>query len=232
MYSIANMHQDFRMKMGFVDEQNYFDFTVPEVDWLLNNAYEVLVRRALFPMREPPFEGLTQRAADDFSEALVEVSAQPPDPRTGFAIPDDYMYFVRGRVLSEKDRCRISGMLIPRAHQRAGDVSVVDDSDPMWEEVNVWFREGRMVFDDYPEDWKLVQVDYVYLRRIPYMHYAELIGGYELPDGTVLTGRQDCPFKREVCIDIVDTAVLLGTQGLRSLPDINIKLQALKQKNI
>ena len=66
------------------------------------------------------------------------------------------------------------------------------------------------------------------------MHYAEGTesGSYELPDGTVLTGKRDCILKREVCRDIVDIAVLLGTQGLRSMPDINIKLQKLNQKTI
>ena len=232
MMPIENMHQDFRMKMNAVDEEKYYDFTIPEVDWLLNEAYENLIRRALFPLHRQQLEGIGQRTIDDFSEALKEVQVGPVDIATGIDLPDDYMYFVRGRCKNMKDNCILNAVLIPRIHQRMGDVSVLDDTDPMWEEVNVWFRDGRMMFDDYPLDWKLQSVKYVYVKRIPYMHYASSIGGYDLPDGTVLSGKQGCPFKNEVCRDIVDIAVLIGTQGLRSLPDLNIKLQKLKSKNL
>ncbi len=64
------------------------------------------------------------------------------------------------------------------------------------------------------------------------MHNAEDYVGatYNLPDGTVLTGTQDCELSEHTHREIVDLAVLI-LSGQMQLPDYQIKKDKLNLLN-
>ena len=47
--NVRGMHYDVKQKLNKVDSQQYRNLRVPEIDWKLNEAYEIFVKSVAEP---------------------------------------------------------------------------------------------------------------------------------------------------------------------------------------
>ena len=225
--TIKEMHYDFKNKINKVDSQQYRGLRIPEIDWILNEAQEIFIKRVAFP-RVTSLLGFekSQRNIDDIRPIVVKSGALSPTSNV-IALPGDYWHFIEAKADITKGTC---------ANQEAEVIIVQhgDDYDGVfyqssfeWREVNGLFNSGGL---ELSTDGTLTinTATLVYLREPAYIHNAEDFSGanYNLPSGTNLTGTQDCELPNQTHREIVDIAVLIAT-GQMQIPDYELKLNKL-----
>lgn len=231
---VKDMHYSFKKKLNKLDSQQYRNLLVPEIDWALNEAAGLFVKLIANP-RAPEngvlgFES-NQRTIDDI-RTLVETGEDPDNQldvvNNVVALPSDYNYFVRARVLISKGTCQNQkATVFIRQHDDMFEESSNDRSSFEWRTVNGTFtKEGIRLYDD--GTFTMSKLHLTYLRKMLYIHNAASYPGgtYTLPSGIVLTGTQDCELPEHVHEEIVDLAVLLASGDLE-LPSYNIKREKL-----
>ncbi len=235
--SIKNMHYDFKKKINKVDSQKYRNFRVPEIDWVLNEAYGIFIKMFAQPRTASQFGfELGQRTIDDISPLVIENKEIIPtvfDPKSfTVALPPDYRHLLSSKALGTKGNCsnqELSTNFVQ--HDDRAEESAYDDSNFEWREVNFRFYSGGIrVFTDGTFNVDKFYMDYI--KKPEYIHDAEsFVGGtYKLPSGLVLTGHVDCTLPETVHNEIVDIAVLITTEELQ-MPNYQLKLSKLKLAN-
>lgn len=224
---VRGMHYDIKQKINKVDSQQYRNLRVPEIDWKLNEGVDIFIKSVAEPRinNHLGFE-VNQRTIDDI-RTLVKNDVSLTESQTlYFDLPNDYMFFVSGHVILEREGCekdRVARLII-RQHDDRHEESPFDKSSYEWKEVNGRFVGNQIrLFTDDTFTIKELRIDYI--RKHAYIHNAQdfLPGGtYNLPDGTTLTGSQDCELPEHTHREIVDIAVLIITGELQ-IPDYQIK---------
>ena len=214
--TIEQMHYDFKVKINRIDTTRNRDFYIPEIDWMLNEAQELFVKMVAFPRR---YTGLgfevNQRTTDDIKPLVVFRYVLIPNSDNEVVLPEDYWHYLRGEVIMSKGKCNeVEGRIYVRQHDDEFEKSPFDKSSFEWREVNATFYDNRMKL--YNRDFTVDRVLLTYLRRPVYMHFAQGFGSgsYTLPDGTILTGKQDCELPEHTHREIVDIAVMLATRNI------------------
>lgn len=232
------MNYDFKQKLNKIDSQQYRDLLVPEIDWKLNEAQEVLIKMIAIPreIQIPGFES-TQRTIDDIRTIVVN---QKPneyltptvfDPNSYiFELPSNYWLYVRSRAFATKGiNCVDQKMkVVEIQHDDEDDLSPFDRSSFEWRVTNARFNaEGLRLFTD--GTFSITKLGLDYIRKPRMIHNAQdyIDGTYETPDGIALTESQDCELPESLHREIVDLAVLI-TAGDLSLPDYQLKANKLK----
>lgn len=222
--NVRGMHYDIKQKLNKVDSQQYRNLRVPEIDWKLNEAYEIFVKSVAEPRinNHLGFE-TSQRSIDDIRTIVVNDFSIIPtviDSSTYYAtLPDNYMFYVSADVVISKEGCENrTATCILRQHDDKHELSPFDKSSFEWKEVNIRFYEnGIKIFTD--GTFQVEELKLNYIRKHAYIHNAQDFlptGSYTLPDGTVLTGSQDCELPEHTHREIVDIAVLITTGDLQS----------------
>jgi hypothetical protein len=77
---VNSLHYEFKLKMDRVDSLSQQDFNVAEIDWLLNEAQLVFVKRRYSGLSNPKQRGFenTQKRIDDLSTLVIKYPEQPP----------------------------------------------------------------------------------------------------------------------------------------------------------
>lgn len=216
--TIKDMHYDFKKKFNKIDSQQHRNLRVPEIDWALNEAYELFVKLVAQP-RLRSYLGFekSQRTIDDIREVVVNAN---PLSVTGniVTLPEDYMFFLRARVSMTKGNCSSDkGVLRIRQHDDEFEESVHHNSSFEWNHVNGLFtQEGIKLFDD--GTFTNTSVKLSYIKKLEYIHNAESFrnGTYNLPSGEALTGTQDCILPPHTHREIVDIAVRIASGEIQS----------------
>lgn len=230
---IRSMHYDFKQKLNKIDSQQYRNLRVPEIDWKLNEAYEVFVKSIAEPRynNHLGFE-VNQRTIDDIRTIVKNnvtilpfVANETLKPEVIFSIPSDYMFFISGYATIEKPECGSKLVRIKiRQHDDEHEESSFDKSSFEWGEVNARFVGNTIkVFTD--ETFYVQNIKLNYIRKHAYIHNAQDFlpsSSYKLPNGTILTGFQNCELPEHTHREIVDIAVLIATGELQ-IPDYQIK---------
>ena len=106
---IKGMHYDLKFKLNKVDSQQYRNLRVPEIDWVLNEAYEIYIKSIAEPRQKNNlgFE-TSQRSIDDI-RVLVK-DDEPINTITNFGVtyaplPVDYMFYLSSDVIMDKPNC-------------------------------------------------------------------------------------------------------------------------------
>lgn len=113
--NIQEMHYDFKFKLDKVDSQSRENFNVAEIDWILNRAQEVFVKRRYSPnnLYRLGFEG-NQKRIDDLSTLVVKYPEQPDinliQHDNTYELPLDelkypYYFFLQGEVEVVEPNC-------------------------------------------------------------------------------------------------------------------------------
>jgi hypothetical protein len=229
------MHYDFKQKLNKIDSQQYRNLRVPEIDWKLNEAVELFIKMIAQP-RTPKFVGFekTQRSIDDIRTIVKNNVEITPSNISGneflASLPSDYMFYVSADITISKEGCgdkKARAILIQ--HDDEHEDSPFDDSSYEWGEVNIrFFENGIKIFSD--GTFTPTKLILNYIKKPSYIHnaqdYAPGSGSYNLPDGTVLTGSQDCELPEHTHREIVDIAVLI-TSGDLDMPNYQLKQQKI-----
>lgn len=232
--SIQNMHYDFKKKLNKVDSQKYRNLAVPEIDWVLNEAYNMFLKNIISP-RLPNGLGfeVNQRSVEDIRTLVIEKHPVIPtvfdEKSYTVGLPENYKYLVSSEAVGTKGEC-VGEVLqtSPVQHDDRHEVNAFSVSSFEWRETNYRFFEGGLrFFTDGTFSIDKVNLDYV---RVPkYIHFASgHVGGtYKLPSGVQLTGYQNCELPEDTHKEIVDLAVLITTGELQ-IPDYQIKAAKVK----
>lgn len=237
--SIKNMHYDFKMKFNKIDSQSNRNLLVPEIDWLLNQGAELFVNMIAEPRlkKQLGFE-TNQRTIDDIRAIVVspdenQESSWFPITDNNITLPDEYWYFIKGKVRMTKGNCnKVKARVHIQQHDDEFEESSFYKSSFEWREINALFHEGGLKFLT-DGTFTINDLCINYIRKMTYMHNAEAFRGgtYKLPDGTVLTGFEDCELPKAVHSEIVDIAVLLASGQIQS-SDYPIKKDKLNINQI
>ena len=231
--TIKDMHYDFKTKLNKLDSNQYRNIQIPDIDRKLNEASFMFIKSIAEPRfaKEIGLE-MNQRTIEDLRTIIVdntELTATAYDNYSyTVTLPVDYLLPANLKVIASKNSCKsVSCDVIIRKHGDKHENSSFDKSSFEWREVNAHFLDNRIrLFTDGIFIIEKLVLDY--LRKMLYMHNAEDwdTAGYTLPDGTLLTGTQDCELPDIVHHEIVDLAVLI-TSG-----EINARDYSLKQAKI
>lgn len=227
------MHYDFKKKFNKVDSQKNKNFLVPEIDWLLNEAAEIFVKRVASPKTE---DGLgfetTQRIIDDI-RTIVVPGTWTPVVNNVITLPADYAYFVRCRVKISKGSCiGEEAPLYVREHRDLFEESTFYNGSFEWREVNGLFQSvGIQSFTD--GTFTIDEAKLTYIRKMAYMHNAQDFGSgsYNHPSGVTLSGSVNCELPEQTHREIVDIAVMLAASEVQT-SDLQAKASKLSFNQI
>lgn len=219
--TIEEMHYDFKMKFNKIDSQQYRNLRIPEIDWLLNEAQEILVKNIAFPrvINHLGFE-TTQRTIDDIRTIVIEdISLNKIRDTTVFELPEDYMFYVSAKAVLNKPECGTKEVqIIIRQHDDKFQESPFDISSFEWGDINATFdSRGIRIYTD--ETFNIEELKLTYIKKPAYIHNAVNFlpaTQYSLPNGDLLTGKQDSELPIQMHREIVDIAVLLASNNLDS----------------
>jgi hypothetical protein len=231
--TIREMHYDFKKKFNKVDSQKNKNFLVPEIDWLLNEAAELFVKRVASPKTE---DGLgfetTQRIIDDIRTVVVP-GTWLPVVNNVIALPSNYSYYVRCRVKLSKGNC--TGQEAPlyiREHRDLFEESTFYNGSFEWREVNGLFQStGIQSFTD--GTFTIDEAKLTYIRKMVYMHNAQDFGSgtYNHPSGATLSGSVNCELPEQTHREVVDIAVMLAASEVQT-SDLQAKASKLSFNQI
>lgn len=215
--TIRDMQYDFKKKFNKVDSQNHRNLRVPEIDWALNEAQDLFIKMIAQP-RLRSYLGFEKnsRSLDDIRVLVVNGEELPIENNIA-ALPEEYMFFLRGRVSMKKAPCTAVGVLYIRQHDDEFEESVQHNSSFEWRHVNgVFTSQGIKLYDD--GSFTNSELVLSYIKSAPYIHSAESSkgGSYKLPSGVLLEGTQDCILPDHTHREIVDLAVRITSGEIQS----------------
>lgn len=231
--TIQEMHYDFKMKLNKIDSEQYRNLRIQEIDWLLNEAQELFVKKVAYPRlyQITGFE-TSQRNIDDIRTLVIE-DKEIAVIDSYIALPDEYMFYVRGYVNAKKGECKEKKCrLFIRQHDDMFQESPYDESSYEWGEINGTFdKNGIRVYppkptNNVPPIITVIDKSYItYIKKPVYIHNAQDVlptGQYKSPSGIILTGRQDSELPHQTHREIVDIAVLIASNNL-DMPNFQYK---------
>lgn len=239
MASISEMVYDFKMKMDRVDSLSQQDFNLGEIDWLLNEAQLVFVKRRFSGASNPKQKGFenTQKRIDDLSTLVIKYPVQPPILTTlldtGVYEADlsdtvyPYMFLVDAYVdLNIDSTCTITGVPLKFIQHDDLRESLRDPfNSPSLEFVP--YNLGKSSSGDsssiyiYGGDLPASSINSVY---VEYVKYPSKMwsGGYEYLDG-VTYPTTDCELPDQTHSEIVDIACELAALNIENPEYIQLK---------
>jgi len=222
------MHYDFKQKFNKIDSQKNKGLLVPEIDWLLNEAIELFIKRVAQPKVNNGlgFE-MSQRIIEDI-KTLVVGGTWTPVTNNVIDLPSNYLYFVRCRVKLSKGNCTDQeAVLNIREHNDLFEESEFYNSSFEWREVNgVYESQGIQSFTD--GTFTINEAKLSYIRKPVYVHNAQDFGtgSYAHPSGVTLSGAANCDLPDHTHREIVDIAVMLAASEVQT-SDLQGKISKL-----
>jgi len=236
-----NMHYDFKTKLNRLDSQKYRGMRVPQIDWKLNEAQDILIQSITNPRyaQSYGFEG-NQRIIDDIRTIVVNgfeiLAASASDGTYRAQLPigvptNEYLHHISSYASCTKGTC--SGIIRTTQiqHDDKAQESPFDKSSFEWEQVNIKIvNKDIILYTD--GTFKIEKIFLDFVRKPLFFHTAidASTTGYTLPDGTTtLTNYQNCELPEILHKEIVDLAVLITTGDL--IPDYQVKQSKLQLTN-
>lgn len=226
------MHYDVKVKLNKIDSDQHRGIKVPEIDWSLNEAQEIIAKKYLKPKIRNGLGFETSQLVTDSMYVLAEENIPLLLEKESVSLPGDYWYFVRAFATIHKKGCGdVKARFYPKQHDDEFEKSPFDRSSFQWRVVNGTFYEGGIKL--YPSDFTVKEFHLDYIRKLRYIHAAKNFadGSYKLPSGVVLTGSVDCELPEHTHREIVDIAVLILTGQLES-PNYELKMAKLNLNNL
>jgi len=237
--TIQEMHIRFKSALDKVDAAGNRDLLPEHIDMLLNAGQYLFIKHVIAPVKNKFLYGFefNQRAIDSIrtlvSEDVSLTSVYSDSDVTVYSLPEDYIMHVKSDVLVHDEVCGSDVRCMVKIRQHADNFynSVFDKSNVLWRFVNGTFSgrygsvTGNLLIVYYsPVSAALM----TYIRRPVYMTIAGDLGGYRLPDGTLLTTNQDCELPDFVHDEVVSYAVLIA-KGDIEMPTIQYTMVEQQQ---
>lgn len=237
--SIKNMHFDFKRKLNAIDTATYRGFNVPTIDRFLNEGLQLWILLVAEPrLRNQMGVEMGQRAIDDLNPLIKDSEsltlAAKVNGSYSATLPTDYLYYLStDSLIATKGNCSEQKLktIVVQHDDRSEDRSFYN-SNFEWRECNIRFYSSmiKVFADDFTVDSFAIN----YIKKHEYIHNAEGAegGNYNLPDGTSLTGYNDCILPEIVHSEVVDLSVLLATGDLELPLAYQLKYNTLKLKQL
>lgn len=218
------MHLDFKIKVDKIDSQQFVGLSIPQIDWLLNEAQEIFIktRIGINNLYQKGFEE-SQKRIEDLRPLVVKNNAivlQTLDTTSYYAeLPANYLYYLRATVEGQKNKCTGELKIIIQQHDDLNNVLTSAFYSPNfeWREVPAVFSGNTLVVYR-KSDFTLSTLKLEYLKKPTRIQYPTGFenGEYELPDGTIVNIDQNSDFSDNMFAarEIVDIAVALATGNL------------------
>lgn len=218
--TVRNMHYDFKQKLNKIDSQKNRNFQVPEIDWKLNEALSIFIKQNAEPRynQVAGFE-TSQRSTDSIRPLIIEnfelIATLLSTTSYKVTLPIDYMMHISSFGQCKKGNC--TRLIRTNPVQHGDKEDTFHSSSFEWNDLNKMFSGNNIVIKT-DGTFVVEKVFLSYIKLPKYVHTAiDFIGGtYSLPDGTVLTGYQECELPVDTLSEIVDIAVLITTGDLLS----------------
>lgn len=235
MASVQELHYDFLLKIDKVASFSREDFSAAEIDWLLNEAQDVLVKTRYTGnnFSKTGFE-VTQKRIDDLSSLVVKYPEQPyitPSVTSGVyyvplsSLTYQYWYFIRGTVEVITASCTKEVSLRLIQHDDLNS-ALNDPFNNSSEDEWVLFNFGRKPLSSescifiYPGSTTIGRVKLEYIKRPAKISR----GNYTYIDG-LSYAPQTSELPAQVHSELVDIAVQIAS-GIIENPDyVNLKTQ-------
>jgi len=219
------MHYDFKQKFNKIDSQKNKGLLVPEIDWLLNEAAELFVKKVATPKFDNVLGFETSQRVTEDIKTIVVGGTWLPVTNNIIILPANYQYFVRCRVKLSKANCTgKEAVLYIRQHNNLFEESSFYNGSFEWREVNgVYESQGIQAFTD--GTFTIDEAKLSYIRKMAYMHNAQdfgTLGTYNHPSGVTLTGTVNCDLPEHTHREVVDIAVMLAASEVQT-SDLQVK---------
>ena len=231
--NIREMHYDFKKKFNKIDSQKNRNLLVPEIDWSLNEAVDILIKLVGSPrLRNGLGFEVSQITREDLRTLVIHNAPIVPVNNI-VTLPSNYRYWVRGRATISKETClNQEAVVIVQQYDDLFEESKFYNSSFEWREVYALFNsQGITLTTD--GTFTIGNFLLTYLRKHALMHNAQDFQGgtYLHPSGVTLTGSQNCELPEHTHGLIVDIAVKL-TAGEIQASDFNLKAEKLSFNQI
>lgn len=195
------MHYEVRVLYNGVDSNKSRGWQVPEIDHLLNRGMTRFVNDIIENDRGE--DGMWASTA--LSPLVTPTSFLVNTSQPTFTInkPANFMFVWVIEVKARKGECEKRIQAFPVQVDDSHEYSPFSKSNFEWEEVNYEMVGDTLKF--YVDGFTVTEVYLTYLRQPKYIHYAQT--GYNLPDGTLLTGKQDCELPPQTHYKIVELSI-------------------------
>lgn len=226
MYSIENLHYKFLRKANAIDSFKSRTFKIPEIDEYLNEALIIYMREV-----SKDLEMNVDRVNDLRQLIVFEHPLEFSKHRDGVykaKLPVDYYKILNPRLYGVSDLCG-TDKNIELYFVQYDDLQRSNDEHYKpsfyFAEANYNYEKDNIVL--YTGDIIPSSVLLTYVQKHERLSNAERIGGYKLPDGTIIQQNVDLQLDSTNQVDvIVDIAVLISSIDINDVT-FNVKLQKI-----
>ena len=226
---VQEMHYDFKIKFNKLDSNDYRDFQVPEIDWLLNEAQEVFLKQryGINNTTQKGFEGSQKRIDDLRNLVMKNVSLSPVTQVDTVSyeaeLPVGYIFAIRVQAVVDKDTCGEKTLVCkPIQHDDLSNCLLDPNYNPSyeWGEMPVVYgtlsanaADANRIFGYTDGSFTVTSFILDYLREPKGIAFPGGVPGlqYYLPDGSTLVAtNQNCELPEHTHREIVDIATLIA----------------------
>lgn len=199
--TVEQMHYEFRVLYNGIDSNKSRGWQIPEIDHLLNRGQARFINDIIENSRGE--DGMWAKTALSPLLNIAPFNINTNQPTFLVTKPSDFMYVWGVEVIAKKGSCTKRFPAYEVQVDDTHEYSPFSKSNFEWEEVNFELVGGSLKF--FVTDFVVTNVYLTYLRQPKYIHYAQT--GYNLPDGTLLTGEQDCELPPQTHYKIVELSI-------------------------
>lgn len=236
---VSSLHYSFKLNMDRVDSLSQQDFNSAEIDWLLNEAQLVFIKRRFSGDSNPKRKGFenSQKRIDDLSTLLVKYPEQPPLTTTLLDVgvyeaelsntTHPYLFYVDGYVnLALDANCTIHGVPLKFTQHDDLRVALKDPfNSPSLEFIPINFGRASSGTGSslylYGGELPASSISSVYIEYIKYPSRISL-GNYQYIDGvTYPAATSELP--NHTHPELVDIACELAALSIENPEYIQLK---------
>ena len=229
--TVEEMQYDFKIKFNKLDSNDYRDFQVPEIDWLLNEAQEVFLKQryGINNTTQKGFEGSQKRIDDLRNLVMKNISLSPvtqviSDPVSyEGTLPPDYIFAIRVQAVVNKHTCGDKTLVCkPIQHDDLSNCLLDPNYNPSyeWGEMPIVYgtlsanaADANRIFGYTDGSFTVTSFILDYLREPKRIAFPGGVPGnvYNLPNGLpVGLPNQNCELPEHTHREIVDIATLIA----------------------
>tara|TARA_R110000822_G_scaffold16329_9_gene55732 strand:- start:5425 stop:6171 length:747 start_codon:yes stop_codon:yes gene_type:complete len=227
--TVEEMQYDFKIKFNKLDSNDYRDFQVPEIDWLLNEAQEVFLKQryGINNTTQKGFEGSQKRIDDLRNLVMKNVSLSPVTQVDTVSyeaeLPPDYIFAIRVQSVVTKTSCGDKTLVCkPIQHDDLSNCLLDPNYNPSyeWGEMPVVYgtlsdlaADANRIFGYTDGSFTVTSFILDYLREPKRIAFPGGVPGnvYNLPNGLpVGLPNQNCELPEHTHREIVDIATLIA----------------------
>lgn len=214
------MHYHIKQKVNKLDTNQNANLSIPQIDVAINSAVDFIVN-SLNTLADLP----TDYVRDSFRTLRKEITISnflfnSSLNKSTASLPKDYRFYRPSKIKVKKEGCPFITVDLIEENDKDTILNFKPaNTNYNWGIYYVRIEDNNIVIPDVNSS-DIDNVSLTYIRNPLYCHAAALLdasAGYILPDGTNLTGIQQCELPEHLHEQVVNISSLILTQGLINL---------------